>query len=438
MDSSQRSIRFFLPALAILLIVSAVVSANQWISDRSPIAIPTVEVANDVAAIGPLRMHTIALNSKGQIEGRVVGFSSDAKQGLHGLSVFFLSEGSIVGESKTDAQGVFKVDGLAEGPYSFIATGEQGFAAYGIQVVGESNQASQKALEATAVAPNLQAVQKILSQHLPEKVVEELVVNSGDSLPNGTHRVKLSEGNLRGTIHSLVGGQKAVRDATIHLLKDNDTVASVQADDTGSFNVPDVDPGVYGFVAVGPYGFAAISFEAIQNVSAADIPAAAGNTVVSAVQPIAVPAGAEPIVYQDSLPIELPVESGTGTYSNSLEVCLTCGNSGYSTESMTYDPGYVSDFAPVEYASQSIGYGGACGGACGSCGNMAGFSSCCGGGLGAGRFGGIGGGPGLLGGGAPGGLGRLGRLALLGGTVVGVVAIADGNNPGAATNPAPQ
>ena len=438
MKTIQNPFRFGFAALAIPLAITAAVSANQWISDHTPLQVSVdIESLDSTSSkVGVHRLHTIAVDNKGEVEGRVVSIAEQGSEGIAGLTVFFLREGKVVAETTTQEDGTFTIAGLSEGPYSFIATGDNGFAAYGIQVVGEL-QGSSNVLEAAAVAPDLASVKQILSNNLPTNVVDQLVVNSGKVLPNGANRVMLSEGNLKGSIHSLIGGDAAVRGATIHLLKENQKVKSVVADDSGSFRIGDVDPGVYGFVAVGPSGFAAISFEAIQEADG-EIPVSTGTSVV---EPIAQPIpGAEPIVYQDSMPVEIPVDMGTsGTYANSLDVCLTCGNSGYTDNSIAYDPGYTTDFAPVEYASESIGCGGACGATCGSCGNFSGFSSCCGagGGLAGGRLGGLGGGRlgGLLRPGAR--LGRFGRLALLGGTIGGIIAIANGDDPDPATNPNP-
>ena len=106
-------------------------------------------------------------------------------------------------------------------------------------------------------------------------------------------------------------------------------------------------PGVYNFVSTGPSGYAAVSFEAI-NETVKEIPVAFS-------------------------PAAIIQEIG---FANSLDVCSTCGTNSFASSDIVYDsaPAYQESFAPVEYASESIGCGGACGATCGSCGNFSGFS----------------------------------------------------------------
>ena len=126
-----------------------------------------------------------------------------------------------------------------------------------------------------------------------------------------------------------------------------------------------------------------------------------------------------------------------------LDACLTCPDASleqpvdYAVGQDTYlEPSYdeASVEAPIEYAGESVGYGGASGGTCGACNTASSFDA---GGVVSGDFGiqngcggTCGGGGGLgsrLGGGrilgsGNGGLRRLFRLAAIGGAIV---AIAD-------------
>ncbi|MEL7497117.1 MAG: hypothetical protein AAFN77_05865 [Planctomycetota bacterium] len=412
--------KLVLPLIIAATAASAVVSANQ-LFQNSTFEMSVETSAFEKSTIGIDRVHKVALNANGAIEGRIAAIDTDSSQGIADLTVYFMSQGKVVCETTTDNDGTFLVQGLQEGAYSFVATGEKGFAAYGVQVVGEATEDTSNVMEAAAVSPNFAAVKQILVDNLPENVAVEIIDNAIESAPRGANRVKLDNGTLQGNLHTLIGGKQAVQGTTVYLLDGNEKVATVDADENGSFRVGDLEPGIYGFVATGPLGFAAVSFEAVQETGES-----------SEVQPVA----AEPIAYQDAISVAVPVENGN-FYANSLDVCLTCGNdAGFVDNSMTYDSGYTTEFAPIEYAGENIGYGGACGASCGSCGNYTGFASsgCCG--AGTNGFGPLRGGAGGLGG-RLGGVGRLGRLALLGGTVVGIVAIADDDDPQASSNPNP-
>ena len=407
--------------LAVLpLVATAAASAHQWMNDSNPIA---VDVKNQVSVgidqLGSDRIHTVALNRAGAIEGRIASIDRDTKQssGLGALKIFFVRDGKIAQETVTAEDGTFTVQGVAEGAYSFVATGKNGFAAYGVQVVAHGDSDNVNVMEAAAVSPRLAVVKKILEQQLPLEVTTEILAVAGAGLGEqvvGANRVRLIDGKLSGHVVPLVGNVEVVKGTYVHILKNDDQVAEVQADEHGSFMVEDLEPGVYDFVAAGSSGFAAVSFEAVNQV------AEAKSVVGSDSEEVPVS------IAQDVVPTDVPyVVTG---YADSLDVRLTGGqDSGFISNQMDYgtsNMGYV-DSAPIEYASESIGCGSAVGGSCGSCGNFSGYSSCnscnsCGSGGGGGaasggRFFGRGGG--------------LGRLLLLGGIAGGIVAIASDPKP---------
>lgn len=378
MKNKWKAIRVGLLLFTLPLVATAAVSANQWMNDNSPIELNNVdsEVITD-NGIGVDRVHTVALNATGAVEGRIAEINTDGSQGISGLTVYFLSSGKIAGQTKTAADGSFVVQGLQEGPYSFVATGQNGYAAYGVHVVGETA-GTKNVMEAAAVSPNLNAVREILSNNLPEQVVSEIVANASNATPKGANRVKLVDGVLSGNVFTLTGGKETVGVTTVNILQNNEKIATVETDSNGSFKVSDLEPGIYGFVATGPNGFAAVSFEAVESS-------------------------------------EIPVSiAPTQEPSDSFDISLASGSDvsyGYDDEVVVYE------FAPIEYVGESVGVSGAGG----SYAAAPGFQ-------GAPVGGGGGGGPGF---------GRLGRVALIGGAVAGIIALADDNETGPASNANP-
>ena len=373
---------------ALPLMATAAVSASQWVNDTAPIDL-NVEIAEIETSIGVTRSHTVALNSSGAIEGRVAAMNADGTQGIADLTVHFMSNGKVVQETTTSSDGSFRVEGLSEGNYSFVASGENGFAAYGVKVVGETVGVD-NVMEASAVAPGVSAVKQILDSNVSEEVAKT-TSSTEDQAVVGANRVNLVDGKLVGTVRSL--DNLSVEGTLVHILSGDKQVAKVETDANGNFSIADMTPGVYNFVSTGPSGYAAVSFEAIKE-TVEEIPVA--FSPAAAIQEIG--------------------------FANSLDVCSTCGTNSFASNDIVYDsaPAYQESFAPVEYASESIGCGGACGATCGSCGNFSGFSH---GGGACGSCGGSGGG--LLRGGRlfSGGSSRLRRLALLG-AIGGIIAIA--------------
>ncbi len=426
--------------IALPFVATAAASAHKFMAENAAIEAPaSTEAISSV--IGVQRIHNVTLNRNGAIEGRIASLTQGV-EGISNLKVFLVRDGEIAQETLTDENGTFELANVAEGAYSFVATGENGFAAYGVNVVANDGSQSVNVMEAAAVSPRFEAVQKILQGNLPTQVTSEILANSSTNAEKvvGSNRVQIKNGKLVGHVVPLLGEVDQVKGTYVHIIQDDKAVAEVQADENGYFQVSDLEPGVYDFVAAGPTGFAAVSFEAIAQDAVAEI----GDSVVVdseevpvsiAAEPMAEPSFAEPApIYQDMISTDIPFDGGMG-YSDmgapaqSLDVCMTCqGDAGFVGDQIDYagtdvyaDQGIVYDSAPIEYASESVGMGGACGGSCGGVSDFSGYSSCnmpstsCGCSCNRGLFGG-----GLLNGG-----GGLRRLALLGGIAGAIVAIAD-------------
>jgi hypothetical protein len=433
MIKKRNKFQLGLMLVALPFVATAAASAHQWISSTSPISAPEAITSSRISAD---RVHNIALNRSGGIEGRITTLKNAAGEGLADLKVFFVRNGEIAQETVTDASGTFRIDNVAEGAYSFVATGEGGFAAYGVNVVAHNGNSQINAMEAAAVSPRFSVVKEILENNLPQQIAAEILEGSSNITDElvGANRIKLQDGNLVGSIVPLFGEIAAVEGTNVHIIKNDKQVAQVQADVNGAFSVADLEPGVYDFVAAGPTGIAAVSFQAIDEegeitaesvVDSDEIPVAIEPATFASPEPIAIqPAtAAAALPFQDMVSADIPYDA-----ASSLNVCTTCSNDAgfvgqqadYAGE-VVYDNGYDAG-APIEYASDAVSCGGACGASCGATGDFSGFSSCntCGGGRGGFGGGGIGGGGRLFAGGASG----LRRLALLGGIAGAVVAIA--------------
>ena len=232
----------------------------------------------------------------------------------------------------------------------------------------------------------LQLLKQILDSNLPEEFAAAST-STVDQAVVGANRVNLVDGKLVGTVRSL--DNASVEGTLVHILSGDKQVAKVETNKDGSFSIDNFTPGVYNFVSTGPSGYAAVSFEAINEV-ATDVEIPVAFSPAAAIQ-----------------------EFG---FADSLDVCTTCGTDAGFSNDVVYDSGPVfqESFAPVEYAGESIGLGGACGGSCGSAGNFTNFTNSCStcgtGAAGGGRL--FGGGGRLFGGGS-----RFGRLALIGAAV---------------------
>ena len=433
---------------ALPLMATAAATAHQLMVDSSPISLNVQTPAAVDSAIGLARVHTVALNRNGSVEGRIASIDNGTNEGLSELKVFFVSNGEVVSETATLSDGSFVAQSVPEGAYSFIATGKNGFAAYGVRVVSDATGKLDNVMQAAAVSPNMDSVKQIIKDKLPSEVTDEILSTVvSDERVVGANRVILKEGQLQDSVVALLG-EENTQGTYVHIIQDNKQVAEVQADASGSFMVSDLEPGVYDFVAAGPSGFAAVSFEAVQDeatvLSEGDVADLADTDELPvSIEPGLVEPGfvvADPITYQDAILADIPYDAG---YSDSLDVCLTCQQDAGFVSDQVYsgevysEPsfgGEVYQDAPIEYAGESVGCGCASGGCCGAESNFSNFSSCntcnpapnpCCGGGGGGLLSRIGGGGGLFGGAG----GGLRRLLLIGGLAGAIVAIADDDSP---------
>ena len=423
---------------ALPIVATAAASAHQFLTDNAPIAEATTSMVSSSDLISVQRSHTISLNESGSIEGRVASIDAGSKaNGLSELKVFLVNNGEIQAETVTDADGLFSLSNIGEGVYSFVATGESGFAAYGVRVVANNGSDTVNLMEAAAVSPQAAVVKRILQKQLPSDIAQEIldnaVVSDEASRVVGSNKVSVKDGVLVGQVVPMLGEIAMVDGTSIFLIQGNEQVAEVFADETGSFAIEDVEPGVYDFVAAGPTGFAAVGFEAVEEAAVAED--VASVVTDSEEIPVSLEPAIAPVAYQD-IPADIPFDSGVaydgGLVSDSLDVCLTCQqDAGFVGEQIAYAGDEViyedafADSTPIEYAGESCGCGAAAGGSCGSCGDFSGYStcgscntstSCCGGGGGR-LFGGLGGGN------------RLRRIGLLAGVAT-AIAVGTNNDDG--------
>jgi hypothetical protein len=387
---------------ALPLVATAAASAHQWMTDSNPVQVvdlPIATIAANGQVINSLRQHTITADQDGIVRGRLISIDQKtfAAVGLGELKVFFARNGKIASEAATTSDGSFEVKGLQPGAYSFIAAGESGFAAYGVDVVAGGEGTEPTMMEVAAVSPKFTAVREILKNRVPKSVADEIIAlaNANDENPTpiklqGANRVKIVDGELVGNIVPIWGQNQMVGGTYVHIVKNDKQIAVTQVDDNGHFQIPDIAPGVYDFVAAGPAGFAAVGFEAIQEPVAA---AADSEVIETAIPESVVEVDAAVMdAAQDVVAADVPVDTGyvdpsySVGYADSFDVALTSPQDGYYVgDSMDY---YGQDYgaSSIEYAGQAVGCGGACGSSCGGCGDSSGYGNCCGGG-GGGRFG---------------------------------------------------
>jgi hypothetical protein len=154
----------------------------------------------------------------------------------------------------------------------------------------------------------------------------------------GANRVVLKNGILTGRMLSpKVGG---VQNTEVHILQDGVSIARVMVDEKGEYQVPDMKPGIYALVAIGPRGVAAVAFEAVE------LDDQTNNSVSGTVYVSTSP--------QDPVPQD-GAGQATPIYTDVLNVYLIQSDS--VPEPVPQDDDGAA-LLPIEYAGESVAFGG--------------------------------------------------------------------------------
>jgi hypothetical protein len=359
MNNTWNMAKFGLMLLALPMVATAAASAHLQLVQSSPITVGTEVYASNAVTVRLDRVHTVALNRHGGVDGRIVAFQADSTvTGLSDLNVRFVKKGETVSQGKTDADGVFSAQNLPEGIYSFIASGEKGFAAYSVRVVSDNTGTYDDSMEAVAVS-QVDSVKKIIVDK-PASQSTESAIDKALMDVKGANRVVLKNGTLSGRV--LLTTTDTIETTEVHILKDGISVEKVMTDENGEYNVPDMKPGVYAFVAVGPQGMAVVAFEAVEFDNQVNNSVGTTTFVSTAAQDVgAAPVGQEIPVYTDSLNVYL-----TGTQDGEISVGDNAGivpfESAAAGESIVYGGAGGSFDAVPTYSAPVGGAGGRVGG----------------------------------------------------------------------------
>jgi len=422
MNNQLKKLRLGLALFALPFVASA--SAQEW---NAPSTSADTAGQTTQSYLEGSRSHAVTLNRVGQLEGRITSGDQTGE-----LNVYFVRNGQIVTRTRTQDGGYFIAENINEGNYSFIASGQRGFVAYGVQVKPYNQTTGVNAIEATTVSAGYKGIQRILKNSVPSQIAAEISGAAQVEAPSadfaGRNVVKLIDGRLSGQIASVNHNRQPVYGTEVFIIQNDREVARTTADASGNFSVRNLDVGTYDFIAAGSNGIAAVRFQAIDSGSVFD--QKSGSVF-------------QPVAFRKTAAVAAAA---------SLQVCLTCdSDSSFVGEQIDYAannaviaesvPCESCNASPIEYASESLGCGCAAGGSCGSCGSFSGASAGFGGGgVGGTLLGGGGAGGTLFGGGGAGGAlfgggSRFGRIIGLGGLAGGVVALAtdSDSNPAQAT-----
>lgn len=252
------AMRLALYVVAIPLTISTVASAHQWLGDQ-----PQPEATETVTT------HVVRLNDAGMIRGIVKSFDESGQEvAVSNANASLIKDGELVAKVKTGIDGLFSIADVEPGVYSFVASGSKGLATFGMQVVDSESEAGVPVLSVLAAPPKFSALETIIAD-VNKETANTTVVS--DKVIGGAQQVRLTlSGSLVGNVDALNGN---VDNNEVVLIQNDQVIAKTNVVADGEFEIPNVQPGLYTFVAHGEGGLATVAMEVV----AADYQANLGN-----------------------------------------------------------------------------------------------------------------------------------------------------------------
>ena len=230
MNNQLKKLRLSLALFALPFVASA--SAQEWVAP----AAPAITSAETQTYLEGSRSHSVTLNRVGQLEGRITSGDQTGE-----LNVYFVRDGKIVTRTTTQDGGYFIAEGVNEGDYSFIATGKEGFVAYGVQVKPYDQVTGVNAIEAATVSAGYDGIQRILKNSVPSQIAAEIsnVERREESAPAfaGSNVVKLDDGQLSGQVATFNQNRQPVYGTEVFVIQNDREIARTTADANGKFTV---------------------------------------------------------------------------------------------------------------------------------------------------------------------------------------------------------
>jgi hypothetical protein len=210
----------------------------------------------------------VQVDSQGRFTGSVVSlFRGGASEKVANAQVALLRGGRVVASTMTNLDGDFLFNGILPGNYTIEGLGTNGTFSFALHVL--SGQAAQGGnVKIYAVVPGGTVVTKYFARFMtPSSPVRNEVYGvSEQRVSQGNGQISLDQnGAFRGNL-MLPGTAFAAADMSsteVILLQNGREVVKSRANADGSFTFNGLATGVYGLVAAGPVGRAAVAFELV-------------------------------------------------------------------------------------------------------------------------------------------------------------------------------
>ena len=343
--NTSRNLQRFGLGVAVMASALASQSDAQTTFPRTN-AVPTLAARAITASQTINRVHRYSLDESGNLNGQITVTGDKPNN----IGIYAMQDNQVVYRSTTNASGEFTIAEITPGRYSIVVAGRNQLAVQGIMIDRVASENTNGIIQLSTIQTGYQGIRDLVSTALPKQIVDHLgtaedttqQVSATLSDAPIANQVRIINGSIRGQIVSLADASNA-EGTTVHLLQNNKPVAQVEIDDQGIFTIPDVEAGAYDFIATADSGLAAMRIQAI----ARDKP----MKMVSFTQQQAL----------TDLNISLAEDCP----------CNPAPIANVPPQQVALEP---SSLSSIEYASESIGFGGANGAVGGATGNFSNVS----------------------------------------------------------------
>ena len=291
------------------------------------------------------KIHRYSLDELGNLNGQITA----AGDKPNNISVYVMQGNRIVQQSTTDALGEFTLPKITPGRYSIIIAGQNQLAVQGVMIDGVGSEEANNFIQLSTIRTAYQGVQDLVTAVLPKQISTNLGTTEGSTQQVSAtlsdapvaNQVRIINGNIRGQIVSLTN-ENNIAGTTVHLLQNSKPVSQVEIDDEGMFTIPDIEAGTYDLVATAKSGMAVMRIEAVGNDNPMKM-----------------------VSFGQQIPVELNVPLAEDLPLDQQQIL------NQPPQQVLVEP---SSLSTIEYATESIGFGGANGSIGGVTGNFSSVS----------------------------------------------------------------
>lgn len=237
-------------------------------------------------------------DADGNVNGKVTTlFRGGRSEAVPGLPIVLTHHGRVVASATTDQNGAFSLGKVGPGCYAIETVGSAGTFVYALNVLPGSAPGGEKGLNSFAITPGGSLISKYFARHMTPYTgthVDHLHKDSDALTSSSTGQVKLdANGIFHGRLLSSCVHERTenLSDMHVYVVQNGQEIASTKAKADGSFSFGGLTSGIYGLVAAGPKGRAAVGFELVENNAVAKassrLPKLVSFQDVAAVQPAA-------------------------------------------------------------------------------------------------------------------------------------------------------